>query len=41
VTRGGDPEHSSGPISSLFITSDITDDVSDVLVTLFLVRNEG
>src|SRR6476661_3212341 len=27
ATCGGDPEHSSGPISSLFVTSDITDDV--------------
>src|SRR5690242_2603730 len=33
--------HSSGPISSLFVASDITDDVGDVLVTLFLVGNEG
>src|SRR5437763_740742 len=29
--------HSSGPISSLFVTSDITDDISDVLIALFLV----
>src|SRR4051794_41406702 len=41
ATCGGDPEHSSGPISSLFVTSDITDDVGDVLVALFLVGNEG
>ena len=33
--------HSSGPISSLFVASDITDDVGDVLIALFLVRNEG
>src|SRR5437867_8897705 len=33
--------HSSGPISSLFVTSDITDDISDVLIALFLVGNEG
>src|SRR6185369_874287 len=38
---GGDPEHSSGPISSLFVASDITDDVGNVFVTLFLVGNEG
>ena len=31
ATRGGDPEHSSGSISSLFVTSDITDDVGNVL----------
>src|SRR5947199_9226682 len=33
--------HSSGPISSLFVASDITDDVGDVLIALFLVGNEG
>src|SRR5215207_184146 len=41
ATRGVDPEHSSGPISSLFVASDITDDVGDVLITIFLVGNEG
>src|SRR6266511_751645 len=41
ATCGGDPEHSSGPISSLFVASDITDDVGDVLIALFLVGNEG
>src|SRR5262245_16348671 len=41
VTRGGDPEHSSGTISSLFITSDVADDVRNVFVALCLVRNEG
>src|ERR1700749_3078046 len=41
ATCGGDPEHSSGPISSLFVASDITDDVSDVLIAFFLVGNEG
>src|ERR1700724_732518 len=29
--------HSSGPISSLFVAADVTNDVGDVLVTLFLV----
>src|SRR5438876_11794039 len=33
--------HSSGPISSLFVASDITDDVGHVLIALFLVGNEG
>src|SRR6266567_8745424 len=41
ATCGGDPEHSSGSISSLFVASDITDDVGDVLIALFLVGNEG
>src|SRR5207244_7582245 len=35
ATCGGDPEHSSGSISSLFVASDITDDVSDVLIAFF------
>src|SRR6476661_2729859 len=33
--------HRSGLISSLFITSDITNDVGDVLIALFFVGNEG
>src|SRR5918999_1797773 len=33
--------HSSGPISSLFVTSDVADDVGNVLIALFLVGNEG
>src|ERR1700754_4011101 len=33
--------HSSGPISSLFVAADVTNDVSDVLVTLFFIGNEG
>src|SRR5690349_3154222 len=41
ATYGGDPEHSSGPISSLFVASDITDDVGNVLIAFFLVGNEG
>jgi hypothetical protein len=41
ATCGGDPEHSSGSISSLFVTSDITDDVGDILIAFFLVGNEG
>src|SRR6185312_10697224 len=41
ATCAGDPEHSSGPISSLFVASDITDDVGNVLIALFLVGNEG
>src|SRR5215218_10625024 len=33
--------HSSGPISSLFVASDVADDVGDVLIAIFLVGNEG
>src|SRR5438445_11670651 len=33
--------HSSGIISSLFITHDVTNDVGDVLVALFVVGDEG
>src|ERR1700712_568133 len=33
--------HSSGPISSLFVVADVTNDVGHVLVTLFFVGNEG
>src|SRR6187402_2738725 len=40
-TCGGDPEHSSGPISSLFVASDVADDVCDVLIAIFFVGNEG
>ena len=29
--------HSSGPISSLFVASDVADDVGDVLIAFFLV----
>src|SRR6266567_8971751 len=36
-----DPDHSSGPISSLLVAADVTDDVGDVLIALFLVRDEG
>src|ERR1041385_7320212 len=38
---GGNPEHKSGLISSLLVTSDVADDVGDVLVALFLVGDEG
>src|SRR6186713_1558464 len=33
--------HSSGPISSLFVASDVADDVGDVLIAIFFVGNEG
>src|SRR3954466_14731089 len=33
--------HSSGPISSLFVAADVANDVGDVLVAFFLVGNEG
>src|SRR5476651_2711181 len=38
---GRNPEHSSGPISSLFVAADVADDVGDVLVAFFLVGDEG
>src|SRR5882724_3584243 len=33
--------HSSGPISSLFVVADVANDVGHVLVALFLVGDEG
>src|SRR6266404_1856696 len=41
ATRGRNPEHSSGPISSLFVAADVADDVGNVLVAFFLVGDEG
>src|SRR5580700_6304893 len=43
ATRGTlrNPEHSSGPISSLLVAADVADDVGDVLVAFFLVGDEG
>src|SRR6201996_3305453 len=38
---GGNPDHRSGLISSLFVASDIADDIGDVLVAFFLVGDEG
>src|SRR3981081_4608017 len=38
---GQDPEHSSGPISSLLVAADVADDVGDVLVAFLLVGDEG
>src|SRR6266851_5791046 len=35
------PEHSSGPISSLLVAADVADDVGHVLIALFLVGDEG
>src|ERR1700716_2629011 len=35
------PEHSSGPISSLLVAADVADDVGDVFVAFFLVGDEG
>src|SRR5439155_3198791 len=37
ATRAQNPEHSSGPISSLLVTADVADDVGHVLIALFLV----
>src|SRR5437588_11065184 len=39
--RAQNPEHSSGPISSLLVAADIADDVGDVLVAFFLVGDES
>src|SRR4029079_1842151 len=33
--------HSSGPISSLFVAADVANDVGDILVAFFLVGDEG
>ncbi len=42
VTRDAEnPEHSSGPISSLLVAADVADDVGDVLVAFFLIGDEG
>src|ERR1700744_6638355 len=41
AARRGDPEHSSGSISSLLVASDVANDVGDVFVAFFLVGNEG
>src|SRR5450755_2197396 len=38
---GKNPEHNSGPISSLLVAADVADDVGDVLVAFFLVGDEG
>src|ERR1700688_1335425 len=35
------PEHSSGPISSLLVAADVADDIGHVLVAFFLVGDEG
>src|ERR1700684_1211053 len=41
VTRLNDPEHSSGPISSLLVAADVADDVGHVLVAFLFVGDEG
>src|SRR6185437_16103639 len=41
ATRRQNPEHSSGPISSLLVAADVADDVGHVLVAFFLVGDEG
>src|ERR1700716_675100 len=41
ATRGQNPEHNSGLISSLLVAADVADDVGDVLVAFFLVGDEG
>src|ERR1700730_6980207 len=38
---GKNPEHNSGPISSLLVAADVADDVGDVLVAFLLVGDEG
>src|SRR6185437_5536817 len=39
--RNLNPEHSSGPISSLFVAADVADNVGNVLLALFFVGDEG
>ena len=39
--RRQNPEHKSGPISSLLVAGDVADDVGHILVALFLVGDEG
>src|ERR1700685_2534255 len=41
ATRGQNPEHSSGLISSLLVTADVADDVGDVFIALFFIGDEG
>src|SRR6516164_1638805 len=36
-----DPDHRSGSISSLLVVANVADDVGDILIALFLVRDEG
>ena len=38
---GGNPDHRSGPISSLLVAADVADDVGDVLVAFLFVGDEG
>src|SRR5437879_5811976 len=38
---GRNPDHKSGPISSLLVAPDVANDVGDVLVAFFLVGDEG
>src|ERR1700751_2192797 len=39
--RQADPDHRSGPISSLLVARDVADDVGDVLIAFLLVGDEG
>src|ERR1700722_9283362 len=41
ATRGKNPEHSSGTISSLLVAADVANDVGDVLVAFLFVGDEG
>ena len=41
ATRGQNPEHNSGLISSLLVAADVADDVGDVFVAFFFVGDEG
>src|SRR5579863_1222068 len=38
---GGNPEHGSGPISSLLVAADVADNIGDVFVAFFLIGDEG
>src|SRR5437660_2976963 len=37
----GNPDHNSGPISSLLVAADVADNVGHVLVAFLLVGDEG
>src|SRR6266851_737391 len=38
---GRNPDHNSGPISSLLVAADVANDVGDVLVAFLFVGDEG
>src|ERR1700676_847126 len=38
---GGNPEHSSGLISSLLVAANVADDIGDILVAFLFIGDEG